>query len=86
MPGGVIVGDSSLCCCGPAFNVMCDVNCSSAITSHRLLILHKRSRPHSVSDFKVSNAYTVSDSNRKEQTDQSEEPLTVLISLLNPCA
>ena len=21
MPGGVIVGDSGLCCCGPAFNV-----------------------------------------------------------------
>ena len=40
MPGGVIVGDSSLCCCGPAFNVMCDVNIyySSAITSHCLLI------------------------------------------------
>ena len=32
MPGGVIVGDSGLCCCGPAFNVMCDINCSSAIT------------------------------------------------------
>ena len=39
MSGGVIVGDSGLCCCGPAFNVMCDVNCSSAITSHCLLIL-----------------------------------------------
>ena len=36
---GVIVGDSSLCCCGPVFNAMCDVNCSSAITSHCLLIL-----------------------------------------------
>ena len=23
MPGGVIVGDSGPCCCGPAFNVMC---------------------------------------------------------------
>ena len=33
---GVIVGDSGLCCCGPVFNVMCDVNCSSAITSHCL--------------------------------------------------
>ena len=29
---------------------MCDVNCSSAITFHCLLILQKRSRPHSVSD------------------------------------
>ena len=38
MPGGVIVGDSSLCCCGSAFNVMCDVICSSAFTSHCLLI------------------------------------------------
>ena len=39
MPGGVIVGDSGLCCCcGPAFNVMCDVDCSSAVTSHCLLI------------------------------------------------
>ena len=35
MPGGVIVGDSGLCCCGPAFNVWR----SSAITSHFLLIL-----------------------------------------------
>ena len=39
MPGVVIVDDSGLCCCGPAFNVMCDVNCSSAIISHCLLIL-----------------------------------------------
>ena len=39
MPGGVIEGDSGLCCCGPAFNVMCDVNCSSAITSHCMLLL-----------------------------------------------
>ena len=38
MSGGVIVGDSGLYC-GPAFNVMCDVNCSSAIISHCLLIL-----------------------------------------------
>ena len=37
MPGGVIVGDSGLCC-GPAFNVMCDVDCSSAITSHCLFV------------------------------------------------
>ena len=36
MPGGVIVGDSGICCCGPAFSVMCDVNCSSAMTSHCL--------------------------------------------------
>ena len=51
MPGGVIiVGDSGLCCCGPAFNVMCDVNGLSAISSHCLLILQKRSRPHSVLD------------------------------------
>ena len=50
----VIVGDSGLGCCGPAFIVMCsDVNCSFAITSHCLLILiQKRSRPHSVSDYK----------------------------------
>ena len=38
MPGGVIVGDSGLCSCGPALNVMCDVKCSSAITSHCLLM------------------------------------------------
>ena len=38
--GGVIVGDPGFCCCGPAFNVMCDVNCSNAaITSHCLLII-----------------------------------------------
>ena len=43
-PGGVIVGDSSLYWCGPAFNVMRDVNCSSAIASHCLLIrLHEGS-------------------------------------------
>ena len=40
MPGGVIVGDLCLCCCRPAFNVMCGINCSSAITSHCLLILN----------------------------------------------
>ena len=34
-PGGVIVGDSGLCRCVPF--PMCDVNCSSAITSHCLL-------------------------------------------------
>ena len=39
MPGGVIVGDSGVCCCVPAFNVMYDINCSSAITSLCLLIL-----------------------------------------------
>ena len=37
MPGGVIVGDSGLCCCGPAFNVTCDVHCSSAMPSRCLL-------------------------------------------------
>ena len=31
MPGGVIVGDSGLLLCAGS---MCDVNCSSAITSH----------------------------------------------------
>ena len=40
MPGGVTVGDSGLCCCVP-----CP---SSAIISLRLVILHKRSGPHSV--------------------------------------
>ena len=29
---------------------MCDINCLSAITSHCLLILQKRSKPHSVSE------------------------------------
>ena len=42
-PGGVIVGDSGLCCCVPCL--------SSAIISLWLLILHKRTRPHSVSDL-----------------------------------
>ena len=32
MPGIVIVGDSGLCRCGSAFDIMCDVNCSRAIT------------------------------------------------------
>ena len=41
-PGGVTVGDSGLCCCVPCL--------SSAIISLCLLILHERSRPHSVSD------------------------------------
>ena len=41
-PGGVTVGDSGLGCCVPCL--------SSAIISLRLLILHRRSRPHSVSD------------------------------------
>ena len=44
----VVVG---LCCWGPAISVMWDVNCSSTITSRCLLILQKRSRPPSVSDF-----------------------------------
>ena len=37
MPGGVIVGYSGLCCCGPAFNVWRQY-CSSSITSDCLLI------------------------------------------------
>ena len=41
-PGGVTGGDSGLCSCVPCL--------SSAIISLCLLILHKRSRPHSVSD------------------------------------
>ena len=47
MPGGYgrqLV--SLLCACS-----MCDVNCSSSITSHCLLILQQHSRPHSVSDY-----------------------------------
>ena len=44
MPGGVIVGDSGLCCCGPACNAIGDVNCSSVITSHCLLSIQKRSK------------------------------------------
>ena len=43
IPGGDTVGDSGLCCCFPCL--------SSAIISLYLLILHKRSRPHSVSDY-----------------------------------
>ena len=39
-PGGVIVGDSGLCCCVPCL--------SSAIISLCLLILHKCFRPHSI--------------------------------------
>ena len=39
MPG---VGDSDICCCVPCL--------SRAFISLSLLILHKRSRPHSVSD------------------------------------
>ena len=42
-PGGVTVGDSGLCCCVPCL--------SSAIISLCLLVLHKRSRPQSVSDY-----------------------------------
>ena len=41
-PGGVTVGDSGLCCC-----VLC---LSNAIISLCSLILHRRSRRHSVSD------------------------------------
>ena len=41
-PGGVTVGDSGLCCCVPCL--------LSAINSLCLLILLKRSRPHSVAD------------------------------------
>ena len=44
MPGGL--GSLLLCACS-----MCDGNCSSAITSHCLLILQKRSRSHSVADY-----------------------------------
>ena len=43
MPGGVIVGDSGLCCCVPCL--------SGAAVSLRLLIPHSRSGPHSVSDY-----------------------------------
>ena len=39
MPGGVIVGDSGLCCCVVGLRSMCDVNCSSAMTTHCLLCL-----------------------------------------------
>ena len=45
LPGGVTVGDSGLCCCVPCL--------SSAIISPCLLILHKRSRPHSLSDYNI---------------------------------
>ena len=45
MLGGVTVGDSGLCCCVPCL--------SSAIISLCLLILHKHSRPHSVSDYQI---------------------------------
>ena len=50
MPGGVVVGDSGLCCCVSVWT-MCDVNRLRAITSHCLLILQKCSRPHSVADY-----------------------------------
>ena len=43
MPGGVTVGDSGLCCCVPCL--------SSAALSRRLLVLHRNSRPHSVSEY-----------------------------------
>ena len=45
-PGGVTVGDSGLRCCVPCL--------SSAIISLGLFILHKRSRPRSVSDYNNS--------------------------------
>ena len=45
MPGGLSVGDSALYCCVPCL--------SSAIISLCLLILHKRSRPHSFSGHKL---------------------------------
>ena len=44
-PGGVTVGDSGLCSCVPCL--------SSATISLCLLILHKRFKPHSVSDYTV---------------------------------
>ena len=43
MPGRVTVGDSGLCCC-----VLC---LSSTFNSLCLLILQRRSKPHSVSDY-----------------------------------
>ena len=46
MPVGITVCDSGLCCCVPCL--------SSTIISHCLLILHKRSRPHPVSDYSNS--------------------------------
>ena len=45
-PGGVTLDDPGLCCCVPCL--------SSAIIPLCLLILHKRSRPHSVSDYNNS--------------------------------
>ena len=44
MLGGVTVGDSGLCCCIPCL--------SKAVIFLCLVILHRRSRPHSVSEFK----------------------------------
>ena len=46
MPGGVTVGDSGLCCCVPCL--------SNAAVSPCLLVLHRHSRPHSVSDYNNS--------------------------------
>ena len=46
MPGEVTVCDSGLCCCVPCL--------SSANVSLCLLILHKRSRLHSVLDYNNS--------------------------------
>ena len=48
MPGGVTMGDSGLCCCVPC--LLC------TIISLGLVLLNRRSRPHSVSDY-CSNLY-----------------------------
>ena len=49
MPGGVIVGDTGLCRCVPVRCVKS--KCSSAISSFRLLVVHRSAlRPHSFSD------------------------------------
>ena len=46
VPGGVTVGDSGLCCCIPCL--------SKAVIFLCLVILHRRLRPHSVSDYNSS--------------------------------
>ena len=46
VPGGLIVGDSGLCCRVPCL--------SSAFIFVCLLRLYRRSRPHSVSDYNLS--------------------------------
>ena len=51
MPDGVIIGNSGSLLRSRS---MCDVDSSSAIASHCLLILQKRSGPHSVSDYNKS--------------------------------